>query len=84
MNLYLVFALALGAISGVVEAPVSRPVLSTLAAQRGSHAHRQALRTPLNAPRLARVATTCPAPEPLRRFGAPLTGAASPRAPAIG
>ena len=42
MNLYLVFALALGAITGVVEAPVMRP--ATLVAQRDSRMQRRIVR----------------------------------------
>jgi hypothetical protein len=81
MNLYLVLALALGAISGVIEAPLAKPALSTRAAERGDSS-RQELR------RSARVAVT------RERFARPrrsvraclpalLTCNVSPRAPAI-
>jgi len=42
MNLYLVLAIALGAISGVVEAPAARPL--TLATQRSRRSEQREVR----------------------------------------
>lgn len=80
MNLYLVFALALGAISGTATTTVVAPVASVVAAR----AERAIVRGPALAvrvepnrlkPVLHRIAFAL--------FGeVPLTGAATPRAPA--
>lgn len=53
MNLYLVLAIALGAITGVVEAPALRPVQLVSASER--RVERRAIRiaTRLRTPRLA-------------------------------
>jgi hypothetical protein len=83
MNLYLVLALALGAISGVVEAPVRRPVLSTLASRRGGRVDRQSIRNPLIAPRRPRTAAIRTV-FMQRWCESPLNGAGTARAPAMG
>jgi hypothetical protein len=82
MNLYLLLALAFGAMS--VEMPVVRAsvILSREDGQGSQVARKQILRSaqddgvarPSARPRLASAAV---------RFEAPLTGAATPRAPAI-
>jgi hypothetical protein len=84
MNLYLVLALALSAISGVVEAPsAARPVLSTLAARRDRRDYRRAIRARLAAPRRVHMIIAL-VTRLLRRCEAPLTGGAATRAPALG
>jgi len=83
MNLYLLLAIALGAISGTTEAPLARPAFAVVA-QSGVRAerHERAVATLCGgqAPSPVRAGATgggaCP---PQKR--APLTGAASPRAP---
>ena len=71
------------ALSVFTEATVSRPVLANVAVARDS---RRSQRTLRSAPTRFRDADDAPRPRflPLvvRRFFAPLTGAASPRAPA--
>jgi hypothetical protein len=82
MNLYLLFAIALGAISGASEAPVARPAFAAVVAKSGVRAERQVeakLRVgqallPVPRPRTGKSA--CPT-----RVDAPLTGAGTPRAP---
>jgi hypothetical protein len=80
MNLYLVFALALGAITGVVETPVMRP--ASLVAQRDSRVQRriqQLVRTVVGR-RSSVVGAVCPTTHDLR----PTTLLnAAPRAPAF-
>jgi hypothetical protein len=84
MNLYLLIAIALGAISGTTEAPVARPRLANVAAECGVVNREQAITSPRSTLHHARSESTAPrvidgAPA---RFEAPLTGAATPRAPA--
>jgi len=82
MSLYLLIAIALGAITGVAEAPVARPVLSIASRRESRRAEQRALRG------VSRVAVHGSAPAPkfasllMARAESPLTGAASPRAPA--
>ena len=83
MNLYLVLAIALGAISGAVDAPVARPVLSTRAARRGGDAVRRAVRnrlaTPISAsPVIAFLRSTAEWRRPFL-----VVASARPRAPAL-
>lgn len=85
MNLYLLIAIALGAIAGTTEAPVVRPALSAVVAKSGVCAERQAVRaTPVSllhsthAPRRAFLAAAADAQQ-----AAPLTGATTPRAPTV-
>ena len=82
MNLYLLLAIALGAISGTTEAPVARPAFAVVA-QSGVRAEVQARHSEsrianrdsrFGAPILHRASISI-------RLEAPLTGAASPRAP---
>ena len=83
MNLYLLFAIALGAITGATEAPVARPAFAAVVVKSGVCAERQVERASTvsmlrsaSAPRPAFVAWRAP------RIEAPLTGASTPRAPA--
>lgn len=83
MNLYLLFALALGAITGTTEAPAARPAFAAVVATSGVRAERQVVRAAsasllrsASAPRAAFAAWNAPA-----RSEAPLTGAGTPRAP---
>jgi hypothetical protein len=84
MNLYLLLAIALGAISGTTEAPVARPRLASVAAECGIVNREQSITSPRSTLQHARSESTAPrvidgAPA---RIEAPLTGAATPRAPA--
>jgi hypothetical protein len=83
MNLYLLFAIALGAISGTSEAPVARPAFAAVVATSGVRAERQVVRAATAsmlrsaaAPRAAFASWRVPA-----RAEAPLAGAGTPRAP---
>jgi hypothetical protein len=83
MNLYLLFAIALGAISGASEVPVARPALAAVVAKSGVRAERQVVRVE------GRYFCLPPAQGQARvpvhheaRVEAPLTGAGTPRAPA--
>jgi hypothetical protein len=82
MNLYLLFVIALGAISGSADAPAARPAFAAVAAKSVVRAERQAVRVENRHARLS------PAPGQARvpvlhetRLEAPLTGAGTPRAP---
>lgn len=84
MNLYLLFAIALGAISGTTEAPAARPSFAAVVAKSCVRAERQVVRAATasmlrsaSAPRAAFGPWRMPA-----RVEAPLTGAGTPRAPA--
>jgi hypothetical protein len=84
MNLYLLFAIALGAISGTTEAPVARPRFANVAAECGVMTCEQSIASPRSTLHHARSESTAPrvvesAPA---RIDAPLSGAATPRAPA--
>ena len=84
MSLYLLLAIALGALTGVTEAPVTRPAFAGVVARSGeTRARRKTMRA--SVPLSGRVRQTRPAqrrfPFLPRRSDAPLTGAASPRAP---
>ena len=84
MNLYLLLAIALGAISGTTEAPVARPRLASVAAECGVVSREQSITSPRSTLHHARSESTAPrvidgAPA---RIEAPLAGAATPRAPA--
>jgi hypothetical protein len=82
MNLYLLFAIALGAITGTTEAPVARPAFAAVVAKSGVRAERQAVRAvaailrDTTSPRAAFAPRRAAA-----RVDAPLTGAGTPRAP---
>jgi len=83
MNLYLLFAIALGAITGTTEVPVARPAFAAVVAKSGVRAERQIVRAATasmlrsaSAPRAAFGSWRAPA-----RVEAPLTGASTPRAP---
>ena len=82
MNLYLLFAIALGAITGTTEAPVARPAFAVVA-KSGVRAERQAVhgdrvgQALMPVPRTRTGKSACPT-----QLDEPLTGAATPRAPA--
>ena len=85
MNLYVLFAIAFGAISGFSEPPIAPRAFASVVDVRRTRAGRRQIAA-------ARVAfTRMVSPRILRRprifsflgAEAPLTGAASPRAPAI-
>lgn len=83
MNLYLLIAIALGAITGTTEAPVARPAFAAVVAKSGVRAERQVVRAATasmlrsaSAPRAAVASWRV-----LPRVEAPLTGAGTPRAP---
>jgi hypothetical protein len=81
MNLYLLFAIALGAIAGTTEAPVARPAFAVVAKSgvRAEKAISEEDRHFCLSP--ARGQARVPVLHGIR-LDAPLTGAASPRAPA--
>ena len=82
MSLYLLLAIAFGALTGVADVPAARPVLAVAHAserrvKRQAAAARVLLSSRVRAPRPAwRLVTLL-----TRRADVPLTGAASPRAP---
>jgi hypothetical protein len=84
MNLYLLFAIALGAITGTTEAPVARPRLASVAAECGVMSSEQVVTSPRSALHHARSESTAPRviDDAPARIEAPLAGAATPRAPA--
>jgi hypothetical protein len=84
MNLYLLIAIALGAISGTTEAPVARPGFATVIIECGvvrgepsNASNRRTLHQARSESTAPRVLAGAPA-----RIEAPLAGAATPRAPA--
>ena len=84
MNLYLLFAIALGAISGTAEVTVVRPAFAGvvnecrgLRSEQSVASPRSALHHARSESAAARVVDQAPA-----RIQAPMTGAATPRAPA--
>lgn len=85
MNLYVLLAIALGAISGFSEPPASPRALANVVSECGIRSARAAVRT--RGPVLPH-ARTLAAAIPVAflaapRVDAPLTGAATPRAPAF-
>jgi hypothetical protein len=84
MNLYLLLAIALGAITGTTEAPVARPRLANVAAECGVITSEQSTSSPRSSQHHARSESTAPRviDEAPARIEAPLAGAATPRAPA--
>jgi hypothetical protein len=84
MNLYLLLAIALGAISGTTELPSARTSFAAVAAECGAISSQQAITSPRSALHHARSESTAPRviDEAPARIEAPLTGAATPRAPA--
>lgn len=82
MNLYLFIAIALGAMTGIREVPVARPAFEAVVAKSSVRAERQSARASIavtHATARSRVAVD--AVPLVARADAPLTGAASPRAP---
>jgi hypothetical protein len=84
MNLYLLLAIALGAISGTTEAPVARTSFASVAAECGVITSEQSIASPRSSQHHARSESTTPRviAEAPARIDAPLAGAATPRAPA--
>ena len=84
MNLYLLLAIAIGAISGTTEVPVARTRVTNVAAECGITRSEQAIASPRSTLHHARFETTTPRviDEAPARIEAPLAGAATPRAPA--
>jgi len=82
MNLYLLIAFALGAITGIGEVPAARPSFAAVVAKSSVSATRRAAAScgtgfqPVSAARPRHRLEAC-----ATRTYAPLTGAASPRAP---
>ncbi len=84
MNLYLLIAIALGAISGTTEAPVARPGFATVILESGVVSGEQSSTSRRGTLHHARSESTTPrvlAGAPAR-IEAPLAGASTPRAPA--
>jgi hypothetical protein len=84
MNLYLLIAFALGAITGIREVPVARPSFAAVVAKSSVRAERRVARTSCAAgfQPASLSATKRRLEAGATRIAAPLTGAASPRAPA--
>jgi hypothetical protein len=84
MNLYLLLAIAIGAISGTTEVPVARTRVANVAAECGVRSSEQAIASPHRTLHHARSESTAPRviDEAPARIEAPLAGAATPRAPA--
>ena len=79
MTLCFFIAIAMGLLT---DAAVSRPALASVAVTRDSRRSRRAGRTTVRFARNGRVRRPWFAPVSIGRILAPLTGAASPRAPA--
>lgn len=84
MNLYLLLAIALGAISGTTDVPSARTSFASVAAECGVITSEQAIPSPRSTLHHARFESTTPRviDEAPARIEAPLAGAATPRAPA--
>ena len=84
MNLYVFFAIAFGAISGFSEPPVAPRVFAQIVDVRKARAARREIAAGRGIRvRFASRRPSRPAILALARIEAPLTGSASPRAPAI-
>ncbi len=86
MNLYLILAIALGAVSGVVDAPAGRSAFAPVVTAASVHSERQAAAG--DHVILSREdGEGSPGPRSSASVGktchAPLAGAATPRAPAV-
>jgi len=83
MNLYLLLAIALGAISGTTEAPAARLRFADVAAECGVVTSERAVTSPRSARHHARSESTAPRviEDAPARIEAPLAGASTPRAP---
>jgi hypothetical protein len=83
VNLYLLLAIAFGAISGFPE-PVAAPrALAQIVDVRDTRASRRRIAAPASSSRIVTRRESRPAALSFQRVEAPLTGSASPRAPAI-
>ena len=81
MTLCFFIAIALGLLT---DAAVSRPALASVAVARDSRRSQRARQAAVRFARAGRVRRPWFAPVSVRRVLAPLTGAASPRAPTRG
>jgi hypothetical protein len=81
MTLAFFIAIALGLLT---DAAASRPALASVAVARDSRRSLRARQVPVRVARDGRARRSWFAPVSVRRILAPLTGAASPRAPARG
>jgi hypothetical protein len=80
VNLYLLFALALGAV--IPQAPAARPAFAAVVAKSGVRAERQVVRVAARHARLAPAQGQARVPVLHElRVDAPLAGAGTPRAP---
>ena len=83
MNLYVVLAIALGAITGVSKAPLAQPQLAAVSASSEARGEQRAAETIVSAQPRAREPRLHQAAACRRALAlVPLTGAAAPRAPA--
>jgi hypothetical protein len=84
MNLYLLFAIALGAISGTTDVTVAGPRFASVAAECGAVTCEHAIVSPRSALHHGRSesAASRSIDEAPVRIAAPLAGASTPRAPA--
>ena len=83
MNLYVVLAIALGAITGVSRPPVAQPRLAAVSATSESRGEQRAAEVVVSPNQSARQPRAHqPAGRRRALALAPLTGAATPRAPA--
>jgi hypothetical protein len=84
MTLFSLIALAFGMMASAADAAMPRPTFAAIAIQRGSRASRRVVRRASRGVAANHAhARRGIAVLPLRRMFAPLTGAASPRAPAV-
>ena len=83
MNVYLLIAIALGAITGIREVPMARPAFAAVVAKSGVRAERRVARASCGTGfQPVRLAMKHRLEACATRVAPPLTGAASPRAPA--
>lgn len=84
MNIYLLIAIALGAMTGIREVPVARPVFQAVVAKSSVRAERTSVRAAVALTRTTTRSRVAANDLPIAfRSDAPLTGAASPRAPSL-
>ena len=83
MNLYVLLAIALGAITGVTDTRVTRPSLARVVDECGVRADVQVVSVPRNPVphRHTESVVRAFAPMSLRRVDVPMAGATTPRAP---
>ena len=81
MNLYLLFALALGAISGTADAPAARVPFAAVVAKSGVRAEARERVVAVAIPATSTPRASFASARVFARVDAPLTGAGTPRAP---